>query len=118
MPSHKDRDGVEVGWADLTILDFLVSYTGSADFYLEQESPFIASTEWWNVLISGREVGAPTNLLGVVPISDGQAEFAYGDLADQSQLVIRTDSHYPSTFTEIEWRGRLSYRSRRLTKGG
>lgn len=118
MPFYRDRDGVKIGEAKLTVADFILSFRNSGDFYAIQESPYIDEADWWKLHISGRNIGDPNNLTGNPVLVTDTEIFPYGDLADSSQFVIESTSHLPLTLTEIEWRGNLRYRSRRLTNGG
>lgn len=118
MPYLKDGDGVAVTGAKLSISDFVVTYENSGPFIMTRQSLYEAPEDYWSLRYSGRTLGDPDFKIGGVPIDSGKIEFPFSDDSSLSRLLIECDSHLPMTLTEIEWRGDLRNRSRRITQGG
>lgn len=118
MPIFKDRDGVAVSHAHLTVVEFDLTFTQTGPFTMTRQSVYELEADWWSQKYSGRTLGDPDFILGTAPIDSDVLSFAFDDDVTTSKLVIDCDSHLPMTFTEIEWRGNLRNRSRRLSNGG
>ena len=66
------------------------------------------------VEFNGRILGAPNNLIGIEPISDGQVNIPIGRETRQYKLRIAARRWYPFTLTAIEWTGQFFNRVQRF----
>jgi hypothetical protein len=118
MPVLRDGDGVAIVRAELNVSEFDITFDKTGPFNMIRQSTYEAPEDWWNLAYAGRTLGDPDFNLGTAPIDSDVIAFPFADLSTTSKLVIECDTHLPMTLTEIEWRGSVRNRSRRLTNGG
>lgn len=95
----------------LTVTKLIVAFRKSIGMawtltYREQ----VVSTVEFN----GRIMGAPNNLIGIEPISDGQVNIPIGRETRQYTLRIAARRWYPFTLTAMEWVGQFFNRVQRF----
>lgn len=118
MPSKKDADGVAITGAKISVTEFIVTFEQSGPFTMIRQCAYEAPADYWRSVYSGQSLGDPTFVLGTAPVDSGTVDFPFDENTLTSKLAIECDTHLPMTLTEIEWRGTLWNRSRRLTNGG
>ncbi len=118
MPIVKDEDGVAITTGRLTIQDFFLTYADTGPFTVTRETDYVDESLWWVSTYTGKTLGDPDFVLGALPVDTGVFEFPFSEDARTSSITIESTEHYPMTFTEIEWNGVWSNRSRRLSNGG
>ena len=118
MPTIRDRDGVAVTGAELTITDFRITFERTGPFTATRVSTYEQPADYWTQVYSGRTLGDPDFRLGAIPVDSDTIDFPFSDASTTSKLQITANSHLPLTLTEIEWTGNVRNRSRRITNGG
>lgn len=118
MPVIRDRDGVAVTTAKLTVNNFYVTCDTTGPFTMIRECTYEKPADYWRMNYSGRTLGDPDFRLGTVPIDSATIEFPFSDSSTTSKLAIECSTHYPMTLPEIEWDGNVKNRSQRITQGG
>lgn len=118
MPYLRDGDGVAITGAEISISDFTMTFTDTGPFTMTRECVYENPEDYWSLRYSGRKLGDPQFVLGTAPVDSDKVDFPFEDQTTTSKLVLECDTHLPMTITEIEWRGNVRNRSKRLTNGG
>lgn len=118
MPVIRDGDGVAVTQAELTVEEFDITCDTTGPFDMIRQCSYERPEDYWKLHHSGLILGDPDFKLGTPPIDSTVVGFPFSDLTTTSKLVIECDTHLPMTLTEIEWRGTVKNRYRRITNGG
>lgn len=98
-PFVRDQNNVKIGSGKLVIKQFVIHFekTGYFEAYITDNFGYEATVEY-----NGRVLGSPINVIGEPAIADGSYLIPYKKNADTSTLELRSDSHMPFYFTEIE----------------
>ena len=95
----------------LHIRNYAVVYSNTGFFQAEvthsKRTPYVRS-------FTGRIVGASTNILNQAGIDSGIYRFGILGHGNETDIVLKSSSHFPCTFQSAEWEGFFVLRSRRL----
>ena len=95
----------------LHIRNYAVVYSSTGFFQAEvthsKRTPYVRS-------FTGRIVGASTNILNQAGIDSGIYRFGILGHGNETDIVLKSSSHFPCTFQSAEWEGFFVLRSRRL----
>jgi hypothetical protein len=95
----------------LHIRNYAVVYSSTGFFQAEvthsKRTPYVRS-------FTGRIVGASTNILNQAGIDSGIYRFGVLGHGNETDIVLKSSSHFPCTFQSAEWEGFFVLRSRRL----
>jgi len=95
----------------LHIRNYAVVYNNTGFFQAEvthsKRTPYVRS-------FTGRIVGASTNILNQAGIDSGTYRFGVLGHGNETDIVLKSSSHFPCTFQSAEWEGFFVLRSRRL----
>lgn len=88
-----------------------LNFTDTTEFtvVLEREA-----RETREILFSGRVIGSLSNLLGVIPIHDGQKSIPIHSKSAITQITILNDTPQDAVFQTADWEGTFTQRARRI----
>lgn len=111
MPHIKDREGMTVSSAKLTISKFLVSLDDTGYVNYELTSPYRDT-----IVQNLYTFPSDDNPLDPeqTQLYTGRAEVFWGERSDYSELRIYSDDVRPTTILEIEWEGHVTGMKRRV----
>jgi hypothetical protein len=95
----------------LHIRNYAVVYSNTGFFQAEvthsKRAPYVRN-------FTGRIVGAATNILNQAGIDSGTYRFGVLGHGNETDIVLKSSSHFPCVFQSAEWEGFFVLRSRRL----
>jgi hypothetical protein len=95
----------------LHIRNYAVVYSNTGFFQAEvthsKRTPYVRN-------FTGRIVGAATNILNQAGIDSGTYRFGVLGHGNETDIVLKSSSHFPCVFQSAEWEGFFVLRSRRL----
>ena len=107
--SANSRTTIVDGRLQLRYLTLLVGKTSSFRVTVHAAGRPLPTVKVFN----GRVVGAPTSVIGEVPLYSGKVRVPVVGRGDTTTITIIHDSHLPMNILAMEWEGMFSIRSQR-----
>lgn len=115
MPFVKDQDGVVISTGRLRVNHFLITLRDSAYVLAKVLSKYWPGEE---VRYDGRIVGDINNVVGEPALINDQFYIPFREDTSDAEFEIYSESFYPMTLLDIEWKGQYTKRGRRIAAGG
>ena len=110
-PVVRDNADNPITTGDLSIMRYLLHYTGTGAMSVSIESPYY---DGYTQVFTGRVVGAIENVVGVSPIVDGMFDMPFGMDVNLGTIAVHSDSFLPMTLQRMEWEGLYVKRGTRV----
>lgn len=111
MPVLKDERGLSLSLDRLTVDRMFLNYEDTGAFNVRVKNKWGAIREYG---FGGRTMGEVGNIVGFAQPASGQLPVPVRDNTRNSELTIYSDSYLPFSLRNIEWRGQMTTRGRRV----
>ena len=109
-PFRRDSKDIALTVGRLTVSKLDITYRDTGGFYAD-----VVTTMGTQRVLSfnGRQMGSPTNLIGVQPVSTGATPCFIGRDSRQYTIYLGANDWQPFTLTSIGWTGQWFYNAQR-----
>jgi hypothetical protein len=114
MPRMKDQDGVVMSTARLMINQFIVSCSQTGRIAGQKHTQWGVSEP---VIYQGYSVNNADAIVGQPGISDIEFKMPFKERADRGTVRFYSEDHWPMTMLDIEWKGTINKRGKRIPTG-
>ena len=111
QPVVKDQRERVIGLQSIIMSDLFIHYENTGDIYVTASPKNGKSRDYH---FSGRYLGTDTNLVGSPILEDGTYRVPIRQRAEDMEILIYSDTHYPLTIRDMEMQGTFHQRGQRI----